>query len=197
MKWALTISLSLHIAFIAFVAYISTPRDVPLGDGTFMSVDVFSSPQQGDDNAPTAPSKLLQPARPKTPSYTKSFSTPQKDESERPGGTSSGESTGLKGGSGPAGESGSPAGNPILAKIRTKIERVKYYPAVAKRQRLTGTPIVSFQIDTSGMIRSAKLERSSGIDILDSAALETIKRAAPLPYFASPMTVSIKYTLSD
>lgn len=98
-------------------------------------------------------------------------------------------------GRGGLGSPGSPTGNPILAKIRNKIERSKYYPQQARLQRLEGRPEVSFKIAPNGTIESVHLKRSSGSALLDSAAIETVNRSAPLPYYDGQISLAINFTL--
>jgi protein TonB len=90
---------------------------------------------------------------------------------------------------------GSPGGNPILTKIVTRINRSKYYPEAARRDKIEGRPEVLFQIGPDGSISLVELKRSSGNKLLDDAALETVRRAAPLPYYEAPISVAINYIL--
>lgn len=46
---------------------------------------------------------------------------------------------------------------------------------------MEGTALLSFTMDSEGRVLSRSLERSSGSDILDRAALDMIDRASPLP----------------
>jgi TonB family protein len=88
-------------------------------------------------------------------------------------------------------------GNAKLTLIWKKINRAKYYPMAAKRLGIEGTPRVTFSIKKNGEIDWVKLESSCGEATLDRAALAAVKRAAPLPYFAGPITLQIRYSLSD
>lgn len=90
---------------------------------------------------------------------------------------------------------GSQSGDPVLTKIRNKIERAKYYPSLAKRQRIEGRAQVSFQIEADGSIAGASIKESSGNTLLDDAAIETLHRASPLPYYDGPITIAIKFSL--
>jgi len=38
---------------------------------------------------------------------------------------------------------------------------------------------------------------SSGSSVLDEEALATVKRAAPLPYYPSPIRISLKFSLEQ
>ena len=92
---------------------------------------------------------------------------------------------------------GAPNGDPTLAKIRTKIERAKFYPAEARSQKLSGKPKVEFEIATTGEIKAAKIVVSSGSAILDKAAIDTIYRAKPLPYFPEPIKLAIIFDAAN
>ena len=46
-----------------------------------------------------------------------------------------------------------------------------------------------------GKIKWVKLAASCGARVLDDAALETVRRAAPLPFYPKPITVVVKYSL--
>lgn len=60
-------------------------------------------------------------------------------------------------------------------------ERGTFYPPDARAQGLEGNAIVAFSLDRDGRILSLRLDESSGVPLLDEAALETIRRAAPFP----------------
>jgi protein TonB len=79
----------------------------------------------------------------------------------------------------------SAAGNAAVSnypgKVASKLRRALRYPAEAKRQRLRGQAQVSFVVSASGGVGSIRLVSSSGSPILDRAAIETVRRAAPFP----------------
>ncbi len=111
---------------------------------------------------------------------------------ENPG-EGGGEGGGAGGGVGPA----TGRGDATLSEIWRKINRAKYYPWHAKRNGWEGAPRVSFQIDAQGAITWVRLVASCGIPELDEAALETVRRAAPLPHHPKPITLAIRFSLSD
>lgn len=88
-------------------------------------------------------------------------------------------------------------GSDLLSQIWSKVNASKYYPASARRNGITGSPKVSFAIDREGSVKWVKLVRSSGRLILDEAALKTVRRSTPLPYYPKPITVIIKYSLTN
>lgn len=67
------------------------------------------------------------------------------------------------------------------SRVLAHIDRHKRYPKIMGSRRPRGTAFVLFRMDRSGMVLSARVEQSSGNDALDRAAVETVKRAVPLP----------------
>lgn len=90
---------------------------------------------------------------------------------------------------------GSAHGNRTLGVIRQQLVRARHFPRSAQRARIEGKPIVRFAINTDGSVATATVVKSSGHITLDQAALETVHRAAPFPYYDQPITVPISYAL--
>lgn len=72
-----------------------------------------------------------------------------------------------------------------------------HYPAAALRNHYEGTVIIEFVVDASGRLASAKIQKSSGVPILDEEALETVKNrwhfASGKPgYFFKPFTFQMQ-----
>lgn len=65
--------------------------------------------------------------------------------------------------------------------IRARLERNKEYPAMARRGRIEGVVVVTFQIEHDGSVSSVKVLRSSGHTLLDKSALRTVHVSAPFP----------------
>ena len=61
-----------------------------------------------------------------------------------------------------------------------RIEALKEYPVDARLKHIEGRVVVRIVIQEYGQIVSATIAKSSGHEILDQAALETIRRASPL-----------------
>lgn len=85
------------------------------------------------------------------------------------------------------------AGNPnaeqdYLARLSMALERYKNYPHRALLRKLEGVPQLRFTLDRDGRVVSFALHRSSGIEMLDEAALDMIKRAKTLPAFPDEIT---------
>ena len=69
----------------------------------------------------------------------------------------------------------------FLAVVRKKIEANKKYPVVARNAGVEGDTTVRIVILRSGELKSVRIDTSSGYEILDKAALESVRRAAPFP----------------
>jgi protein TonB len=74
------------------------------------------------------------------------------------------------------------------AKLRAWLNRHKRYPSAAKARRAEGNVLVTFTVDASGRVLSARLARSSGDADLDRTALSILQGAtvpAPPPELGS------------
>jgi len=65
--------------------------------------------------------------------------------------------------------------------VRDHLEHFKYYPASASRRGIAGDVEVAFHLRPDGMAEQVLVLASSGYEILDQAALETVSRAQPFP----------------
>jgi len=93
--------------------------------------------------------------------------------------------------------SGKGEADPRLLEIWRKINRSKYYPEIARKEGLEGAPKVGFTVSLNGKVNEASLVKSCGHEILDKAALETVKRSSPLPFYPKPITIAVRYSLRD
>jgi len=73
-------------------------------------------------------------------------------------------------------------GDSVIAEIMRRIEKAKRYPRMARKMGTEGQATVRFRIKPNGKVERVELMESSGSEILDQASLETVQRAAPLPY---------------
>jgi len=62
-----------------------------------------------------------------------------------------------------------------------RIAKYRLYPGSARSTRALGVACIHFRMDRAGHVLSATLARSSGYADLDRAALDTLRRADPLP----------------
>jgi protein TonB len=67
------------------------------------------------------------------------------------------------------------------AQLLAHLERYRRFPTRARAARQQGTAYVRFRMNRAGFVLSASVVRSSGFATLDQAALDTLKRAQPLP----------------
>ncbi len=65
--------------------------------------------------------------------------------------------------------------------LLTWLERYKYYPRRARRLRIEGEGRLRIRIDSEGRAIKLELERSTGNRLLDRAALDMARKAAPYP----------------
>ncbi len=97
------------------------------------------------------------------------------------------------------------AGNAAISnypgKVASKLRRTLRYPAEAKRQKLRGEVQVGFVVSAAGGVGSIRVVSSSGSPVLDKAALETVRRAAPFPAIPAnagrsnwPFTVPLNFS---
>jgi protein TonB len=73
---------------------------------------------------------------------------------------------------------------------RRKIERVgtMNFPDVARRQKLSGTPVIEVTIGADGRLIDTVVRRSSGHAEIDEAAMRILKLAAPFDPFPGDLT---------
>lgn len=81
--------------------------------------------------------------------------------------------------------------------IRAAIEKAKIYPFLARKKRIEGTVITGFTINNKGYPQDIKIARSSGSEILDSAAVKIVIKAAPFPEVNGKIVVPITFKLTD
>jgi TonB family protein len=81
------------------------------------------------------------------------------------------------------------------AVIESAIERVKTYPRMARERGIQGVAHVRFKLRPTGDVESVEIVKSSGYDLLDSASIRTVYRAAPMPYVNGWVEVPMAYIL--
>lgn len=81
------------------------------------------------------------------------------------------------------------------ARLLAHLERYRRFPARARAARQQGTVLVWFRMNRSGSVLTASVERSSGFTTLDQAALDTLKRAQPLPAIPEDRPDEIELTI--
>lgn len=85
----------------------------------------------------------------------------------------------------------------LINQIRASIEKAKGYPILAKKRGREGSVIMEFSINGKGWPENIRIVRSSGIDLLDTEARDTIIRAAPFPHVKGAIEIPITFRLRD
>lgn len=62
----------------------------------------------------------------------------------------------------------------IMAVLREELSKYFYYPASAQRKNWEGQVVLSFTIMPDGVIHEININKSSGYDVLDNAAIEAL-----------------------
>lgn len=68
--------------------------------------------------------------------------------------------------------------NPHLKEIKAAIDKAGFYPRQARRMRMSGEVWVEFLWLKRGILKDLKVSKSSGYELLDLSAMETIKIAS-------------------
>ena len=123
-----------------------------------------------------------------------------------------GESNSIFFGTGPTDESAKKKGSEsvesnYLKRVSARIHRFKQYPREARIAKQEGTVVIQLTLDSDGTVKDRSLTSSSGIDLLDEAAMQIITKADPFPKFPSALvkkignqlkfSTAINYKLSD
>ena len=74
--------------------------------------------------------------------------------------------------------------------VKRKIEEVREYPIWARRQKVEGEVYLRFIVLKCGSASGIKIVNSSGSEVLDRDAVDTIKRAEPFPAIPEKINVS-------
>jgi TonB family protein len=86
-----------------------------------------------------------------------------------------------------------------LAEVRRLLEKHKTYPWMARRQHREGIVVLKFTIAKDGDIADHTIARSSGNEMLDGAAQETlqkVRRFPPLPAVLERSHLTIQVPLA-
>jgi TonB family protein len=79
--------------------------------------------------------------------------------------------------------------------IQAAIERTKNYPRLARERGIQGVVHLRFRIDSAGGVETVEVVKSSGYEILDTASVRAVYRAAPMPLVQGWIEVPIAYVL--
>jgi TonB family protein len=81
------------------------------------------------------------------------------------------------------------------AAIQAAIERTKNYPRLARERGIEGEVRLRFRLDSAGSVEAIEIVKSSGYEILDTASIQAVYRAAPMPSVQGWIEVPIAYVL--
>jgi TonB family protein len=91
-----------------------------------------------------------------------------------------------------------------FAAVLARIKAAKKYPPSAVRRRIQGNTVVTFRLAPDGRLLFNHLQKSSGYDMLDQAALAAVRDAAPFPSFSDmndiqprSMSITISFVLKN
>lgn len=80
--------------------------------------------------------------------------------------------------------------------VSAHLNRYKVYPAAARSQDLDGVVGLTLELHRSGNVERIELSSSSGVEILDAAALEMVEDAQPFPPFPQELErMVLKFTI--
>jgi protein TonB len=98
------------------------------------------------------------------------------------------DSNGSSGAGGHADTGGNAATSSYQAQVLAHLSRHRVYPPEARERGATGVARVQFALGRDGRVLSASLIGGSGERVLDSAALDMVRRASPFPPFPAGVT---------
>lgn len=104
-----------------------------------------------------------------------------------PGGSTKLDAAGIGNATPGGGQPGDPGYNALLS---AWLQQHHEFPARAQRRKMYGETKVRFTIDRSGNLLESEVVDSSGYELLDEAALATLRRASPLPPMPAEMSGS-------
>jgi TonB family protein len=79
--------------------------------------------------------------------------------------------------------------------IESALERTKTYPRVARERGIEGVVRLRFRVNESGSVEKIVIVESSGSELLDSASIRAVHRAAPMPSVQGWVDVPMVYVL--
>lgn len=82
--------------------------------------------------------------------------------------------------------------------VKSHIARFQYYPERAQRERIHGQVGLVLTLRRDGTVTNVLVASSSGVASLDAAAVDTVRRAQPLPSIPAelPGQLSLDYTIA-
>lgn len=65
--------------------------------------------------------------------------------------------------------------------LKMRVRSRKAYPDRAKKRNIQGLAVIQFKMEKNGQVSAVRVHQSSGSAILDRAALNAVRQAAPFP----------------
>lgn len=191
------VSVAVHAGLLALLVFQLPPKLHSPGDGAkVQTIEVFLVPgdRPGESAAADAPADSAEPDAPTAIAGTAPSSTDMaRSEPSVPG---------RDGGGAAAPSSGFYASSADYSDYRHRlldhIRPHQFYPDDARPDRLGGVVQVGFAMQRDGTILEIWVESSSGYAVLDQAALDTVRRAQPLPLVPAvlPNTMDVMLPIS-
>lgn len=82
-----------------------------------------------------------------------------------------------------------------IDEIRRKVQKALVYPPQARRRGISGTSRIQFAIDAEGQPIGVTTIQSSGSRLLDRAAVQSARDAAPLPFLYGTLRIPVVFDL--
>jgi len=84
----------------------------------------------------------------------------------------------------------------FLQLVKMRIETLKKYPDQARERNQQGLVVIEFELEKEGRVMAVRVQRSSGVNLLDQAAVQAVQKAAPFPrapkgLFAYPVRLRV------
>jgi TonB family protein len=79
--------------------------------------------------------------------------------------------------------------------LRARIDEHKRYPPLARRRGSTGTTVVAFALDGAGNLARLDVVQTSGVSLLDEAALAAVRAAVPFPAAGCSFVLPLQFRL--
>lgn len=84
-----------------------------------------------------------------------------------------------------------------FAEIHRRVQAVVVYPPIARAREVTGQTRIEFAIDREGQPAELRILASSGSALLDAAAAQAVRDAAPLPWIHGRVIVPVRFNLGE
>ncbi len=154
------------------------PIPIPIAPATQSAVVSVPNPTSGQTETPAAVANQTLAA---LPTEAPTVSEPAVPSTSQPSSTDA---------------SSTPATLEFRNALLRHIARFQRYPRAAEPRRLQGTVRAVFSVSRDGKLLGAWVKSSSGEAVLDQAAIETLRRAQPLPFIPSSLPDPIKIELA-